>query len=270
MINDRTADIYRLHRPVSSINSTSYLVYKYLFKDLKRVIEQYASGRVLDVGCGNKPYISFFNKIESYIGCDHMQSSLQLVDVICPATELIFDDNSFDTVFCTQTLEHIADHHRAFSEINRVLKPGGYFIFSVPFTWELHEEPFDYFRFTKYGIRFLIDKFGFEQIEMIPNGGKWAALGQIRINVIWSIFRNKLTLAKWHRFFLRFSGCLILLNAFYLLLDKWEQDDLLSLNYVCVARKIVSHGAILHTPTRRAKIARLHTYPAGESSKVND
>jgi SAM-dependent methyltransferase len=240
MTDERVANMARLHQPVISINNTYYLVYKYLFADLKRTIDKYASGRLLDIGCGNKPYLSFFHGIESYTGCDVVQSSRQLVDVICPATELVFDDNSFDTVFSTQVLEHISDHQKVFSEVNRVMKPGGYFIFSLPFTWELHEEPHDYFRFTKYGIKFLVDRSGFEQIEIIPNGGKWAALGQIRINVLWSLFSKKPHLAKWHRLFIRFSGCLALLNAFYLLLDRCEYDDILSLNYVCVARKPAS------------------------------
>jgi SAM-dependent methyltransferase len=240
MNEERIANIERLHQPVISINSIHYLVYKYLFADLKRAIDKYASGRMLDVGCGNKPYLSFFRRIKSYTGCDVVQSSRQMVDVVCPATELAFDDNSFDTVFSTQVLEHIADHQKAFSEIYRVMKPGGIFIFSLPLTWELHEEPFDYFRFTKYGIRFLIDKSGLEEIEVIPNGGKWAALGQIRINILWSLFTKRPCLAKWHRFFIRFSGCLALLNAFYLLLDRCEYDDILTLNYVCVARKPAS------------------------------
>jgi len=239
MTEERRAGVDRLQQPVVSIHNPSYLVYRYLFRDLRGAIRRYASGRVLDVGCGNKPYRSYFQRADSYTGCDIVQSSRRLVDVVCPATRLPFEDETFDTVFSTQVLEHIADHAEAFFEIRRVLRPGGHFIFSVPFAWELHEEPFDYFRFTKYGIRAIADRAAFEQIELIPNGGKWAALGQLRINVLWSRFRKTPALALWHRRALRYSGFLAFLNIYYRLLDRWEFDDLLSLNYVGVVRKPV-------------------------------
>lgn len=237
MSENRITGADRLKIPKASINSNSYLVYKYLFRDLKKVIPEYASGKLLDVGCGNKPYRNFFTNIESYTGCDVVQSSEFVVDVICPATALKFESEQFDTVFSTQVLEHVDDHQAAFSEISRVVKPGGHFIFSVPFTWELHEEPYDYFRFTKYGIAFLMEKYGFENITIIPNGGKWAAIGQMRVNMIWSRFRNKPALAKWYKLAIKYSGLRIIFNAYYSLLDKMEFDDLLTLNYVCVARK---------------------------------
>lgn len=237
MNDTRTIGSERLKKPEASLNSSSYLVYKYLFRDLKIVIKKYAFGHLLDVGCGNKPYKKLFIGLDSYTGCDVVQSSEFLVDVICQATKLPFETASFDTVFSTQVLEHVDDHQLAFSEVSRVLKPGGNFIFSVPFTWELHEEPFDYFRFTKYGIAFLMDKYGLENVEIIPNGGKWAAIGQMRINIIWSRFRKRPTLAKWYKLLVKYSGLRIVLNAYYSLLDKWESDELLTLNYVCVARK---------------------------------
>jgi len=144
MMDKRNIGAQRLDKPEASLNSSSYLVYKYLFRDLKTVIAKYASGKLLDVGCGNKPYQSLFTNLETYTGCDVVQSSRFLVDVICPATKLDFENESFDTIFSTQVLEHVDDHQEAFSEISRVIKPGGYFIFSVPFTWELHEEPYDF------------------------------------------------------------------------------------------------------------------------------
>ncbi len=237
MNEDRKVGAKRLERPDTSINSSSYLVYHYLFPELRRVIESYASGNILDVGCGNKPYLSLFKTYISYTGCDVVQSSKFLVDVICPATNLNFGDAHFDTVFSTQVFEHVNDHQMAFSEVSRVLKPGGYFIFSVPFTWELHEEPHDFFRFTKYGIAFLMEKYGFEKVEIKPNGGKWAAIGQMRVNIMWSAFRKRPGLATIYKLIVKYSGLRIIYNCFYRLLDSLEKDDLLTLNYVCVARK---------------------------------
>lgn len=237
MNTNRKEGAERLDKADTSVNSTSYLVYHYLFRDIRKVIREFGRGDVLDVGCGNKPYLPLFEGIQSYTGCDVVQSSRQLVDVICPATELKFGDKLFDTVFSTQVLEHVNDHQLAFSEIHRVLKPGGYFIFSVPFTWELHEEPYDYFRFTKYGIRFLMEKYGFEEIIIKANGGKWATIGQMRVNMIWSRFRHKPKLATVYKLIIKYSGLKIVLNTFYRLMDRWDYDELITLNYVCVARK---------------------------------
>jgi len=237
MITERKESAERLSELKLSRNQTDYLVYKYLFRDLRYAIDRYAHGKVLDVGCGNKPYERLFVKSNSYIGCDVVQSSKGLVDIICPATALAFDSNSFDTVFSTQVLEHVDDHHKALEEIYRVLKPGGYFIFSVPFVWELHEEPYDFFRFTKYGIHFLLRKFGFDIQEIIPNGGKWAAVGQLRLNMMWSRFRNRPRLARIYKLIIKYSGLKIILNSYYSFLDSWDFDDLLTLNYVCIAKK---------------------------------
>ena len=206
MNDERKIGAERLSKPDTSLNSNSYLVYHYLFPEIKRVIQEHAKGRILDVGCGNKPYRALFNADADYIGCDVVQSSLFLVDVICPATALSFENESFDTVFSTQVFEHVNDHQKAFEEVSRVLKSGGYFLFSVPFTWELHEEPHDYFRFTKYGIAFLLEKYGFECLEIKANGGKWATIGQMRINMIWSRWRKKPKLALIYKLFVKYSG----------------------------------------------------------------
>ena len=92
-------------------------------------IEHHASGKVLDIGCGNKPYQSLFvGRITEYIGCDVVQSDKNKVDVICPATQLSFNNESFDTVFSTQVIEHVDDPFKMLSESSRVLKPGGILI----------------------------------------------------------------------------------------------------------------------------------------------
>lgn len=80
----RAENLDRLSIPKTNINNPSYIEYKFLFKDLEDAIKKYAAGDVLDIGCGNKPYLSFFeSKINSYAGCDIIQSDRQLVDIIC-------------------------------------------------------------------------------------------------------------------------------------------------------------------------------------------
>lgn len=210
---------------------------------MKRAIHlaalNFARGTLLDVGCGNKPYLSLFGQyVKKYVGCDIAQSNLQKVDVVCDATDLKFDNQVFDTVFSTQVIEHVADHQTMLAEINRVLKPNGILILSGPLLWELHEEPYDFFRFTKYGFQFVLENNGFEVLDLNATGGKWAAVTQINLNIIYSAFMGKRGLIRWVLKILFLHGGLTwLFNTIGLWMDKKWPDELLTLNYVAVARK---------------------------------
>ncbi len=234
----RPEDLQRLSQLNISKNSRDFLVMHYLIEELRLTIPQFSKGVVLDVGCGNKPYEPLFKEAStSYIGCDVVQSDLKKVDVICPATHLSFNDEHFDTVFSTQVIEHVDDPFQMLKECFRVLRSGGCLILSAPFTWELHEEPYDYYRYTKYGLKAMLEKQGFEVVQIHPNGGKWAAAFQINLNMIYSSFNKKSFLRRLLKGLfiqLRFTA---LVNSFALWLDKRHFDSLLTLNYVVVAKK---------------------------------
>ncbi len=214
-----------------------YLVYVPLIRDLKSAILKYARGRVLDIGCGNKPYEKLFEgKITEYIGCDIIQSNLQKVDVLSNANDIPLPDNSFDTVFSTQTLEHVEDHQGLVNEAYRLVKPGGYFIVSGPMYWHLHEEPYDFFRFTKYGFKYIFEKAGFEIEEIIANGGMWATTGQ---SIIHSFMKS-----TSNHFFIRSMRFLFyklrvywLVNSFFSWLDKVDYNLVNTMNYVVIGKK---------------------------------
>src|SRR5438046_3753931 len=94
----------------SSVKSKSwnYIHYYFLNQDISEALSKYARGALLDLGCGNKPYEGWYKPLStSQVGCDIIQSDKHIVDVICPVTELAFPDEMFDTVFCTQVLEHV-------------------------------------------------------------------------------------------------------------------------------------------------------------------
>jgi SAM-dependent methyltransferase len=136
---------------------------------------RYAKGNLLDVGCGKKPYYSIFvDKVDSYTGIDKKKA-----DVIGSALDLPFSSNKFDTVLSTQVLEHVKDPQIMINELYRVLTKNGYAIVTAPLFWCLHEEPEDYFRFTKYSLFMLFKKAGFKKV-LIRERGNWViTIGQL-------------------------------------------------------------------------------------------
>lgn len=140
------------------------------------IIENLDGKRVLDLGCGKKPYFQLF-KESNYIGLDLPNKNV-FADIYGNALFLPFKDNVFDVVLCSQVLEHINEVELALNEIFRVLKKGGHLILTVPFIWGIHDEPNDYFRFTNYGLRHLLTKTGFEIIFLEKRGNFWDVIAQ--------------------------------------------------------------------------------------------
>lgn len=104
----------------------------------------------LDLGCKNSPYSALFPNrtgmdIENGYG----------VDIVGDAHSLPFEDNKFDIVLCTEVLEHLHTPEKAVSEMKRVLSPNGQLILTTRFIFPLHDAPNDYFRYTKYGLKYL-------------------------------------------------------------------------------------------------------------------
>ena len=126
-----------------------------LMKAMKAAAPKVA-GRILDVGCGTKPYKSLFTFTE-YIGVDienpGHDHSLEDIDIYYDGKTLPFDKESFDSVISNQVFEHVFNPPEFLTEIHRVLKPDGKLLLTVPFVWDKHEQPYDFFRFTKYYFR---------------------------------------------------------------------------------------------------------------------
>jgi SAM-dependent methyltransferase len=216
-----------------------YIHYYFLIRDIKDAINHYAKGDLLDLGCGNKPYQSLYeSKTRTQTGCDVIQSDKNRVDVICPVTNLKFHDEQFDTILCTQVLEHVFEHDKMMSEIYRVLKPGGHIILTVPFVWELHEEPYDFFRYTKHALKELFERTRLKIDYIKPNGGKWAAIYQLRNNMMYLSFRRRKTWGNRLKKILFMELRLTQLrNHFAIWMDKKFFDDVFTLNYIIVAHK---------------------------------
>ncbi|MEA2363954.1 MAG: hypothetical protein QOD71_3099 [Thermoleophilaceae bacterium] len=139
---------------------------------------------VLDAGAGQAPYRELFSHTR-YVTCDWEHSPHaggRSADVVAPLDQLPLDSGSFDTVLNTQVLEHVADPSAVLAELSRVLVTDGRLWLTVPFVGELHEEPFDFYRYTSHGLRRLLGEAGFEDIEVEPVGGYFSTLAQLSRN----------------------------------------------------------------------------------------
>ena len=141
-----------------------YIIRRGLYLNVK-ANAKYLKGKLLDFGCGNKPFKDLFG-VDEYIGLDLEQSDNievnQDADVSYDGKTIPFDDNHFDSILASEVFEHVFNIDEILIEIHRVCKPNGYLLLTVPFIWDEHEVPFDYGRYTSYGIRHLIIKHGFE------------------------------------------------------------------------------------------------------------
>lgn len=125
-------------------------------------------GRILDVGCGSKPYKELF-QADEYFGIDVNTSGhshkYSEVDLFYDGINIPISDCSFDSIVCFEVLEVISEPDHFLNEINRVLKPGGKALFTVPFVWDEHEQPYDYSRYSSFGLKYLFEKHGFSVRE---------------------------------------------------------------------------------------------------------
>lgn len=141
---------------------------------LESLVKKYARGRLADIGCGTKPYAGMVAPyITQHVGIDHneMFHGRSNVDIFADAYNIPVPDGSFDCVLLTDVLEHLENPQSAFVEMARILKQGGSVILSVPHLHHLHEQPRDFYRYTKYGLEYLAGQAKLVTAEMKPIGG---------------------------------------------------------------------------------------------------
>jgi SAM-dependent methyltransferase len=151
---------------------------------LVRALERargHARGALLDVGCGSRPFAWLFEgRVARYWGTD-LRSSSYLVgrppDAFASAEAQPIRNGSMDTVLGLSMMTYLPEPGRMLAEAHRVLKPGGTLILEFTQMVPLHDEPSDFFRFTRYGAAWLLERAGFEVVEAIPVGSLWARVG---------------------------------------------------------------------------------------------
>lgn len=135
------------------------------------------TGRVIDFGCGGRPFEKdILQYAEEYIGVDWNNTLHDLnADIISDLNgPLPIKSNSFDHIVSFEVMEHLSEPQVMLSEAFRVLKPEGELTISVPFQWWVHESPWDFYRYTNFGLEHLMKKAGFTDIMVTPTTGFWS------------------------------------------------------------------------------------------------
>jgi SAM-dependent methyltransferase len=157
-----------------------YFARKGLHENISALAEK-VSGKILDVGCGQKPYQKLF-RFSQYIGLEldspeNRQS--KKADYFYDGLKFPFGDGEFDSVVTNEVFEHVFNPADFLREINRVLKPAGMLLMTAPFVWDEHEQPNDYARYSSFGLIAIIERHGFKVIERRKSMGDIRAIFQL-------------------------------------------------------------------------------------------
>lgn len=136
-------------------------------------------GHLYDLGCGEMPYKEWLlNHVDTYTGVDWSNTLHTLkADIVADLNSpLPIENNVADTVVSFSVLEHLCEPQQFLSESYRILKPSGSMVLQVPFMWWVHEAPYDFFRYTRYGLKYMFEKAGFKNVEVYPQTGFWVML----------------------------------------------------------------------------------------------
>lgn len=199
------------------------------------------NGRMMDFGCGSKPYKSLI-KVDEYIGVDYMgeghSHENEQIDVFYDGKTIPIESDSFDSVLTTEVFEHVFNLEDILDEINRVMKPGAVMLVTCPFIIAEHEVPIDCSRYTSFGLKALLQRKGFEILHYEKLGTSVQTQMQMLMSYLDSYVISKLNFFKPLKKLVGFCVFLFLnlwcklMNA---ILPK-RQDAFL--NHIAVCKKV--------------------------------
>lgn len=149
-----------------------------------RVIPEWAHGSLADLGCGKAPLLGLYRPRCRSVQLIDWANSIhenEFLDIVADLNQplAIVESESFDTIILSDVLEHIREPAILMSEITRILRPGGTLLLNVPFMYQIHEAPHDYYRYTCYGLDWLATQAGLHIEELTPIGGLVEAIASI-------------------------------------------------------------------------------------------
>ncbi|HJZ95867.1 MAG TPA: class I SAM-dependent methyltransferase [Candidatus Solibacter sp.] len=208
--------------------------------EIEDAVTRFAHGlpplaRVLDAGAGEGQYKAHFAK-QRYCGVDLAVGdaawNYRGLDAMADLCALPFGDATFDAAIHMVTIEHLREPGRALAEMARSMKPGAELLIAAPLEWEVHQAPHDYFRYTRFGLAYLLKRAGFEVREMRPAGGYFRLLARRLLNGL-QFFAGGV---RWVLFVP--AAVLVVPPALILpWLDFLDREKNFTVGYVCVARR---------------------------------
>jgi glycosyltransferase involved in cell wall biosynthesis/SAM-dependent methyltransferase len=165
---NRLSDYYLLTR-------TFLYIVKRLHRETVEHFAPHLTGLLLDVGSGYAPYRPLFTNARKYIALD--QAWDRNPNIVADVQALPIVTRVADSLVCAEVLEHVVDPDKVMEEIARTLKLGGTLLITAPMSWNLHYAPYDFRRYTCYGLRQLLERHGFELIETRRIGGLFSLVG---------------------------------------------------------------------------------------------
>jgi len=213
----------------------SFFGYRWLIgRDMLPALEKFAklaNGVMVDIGCGDKPYEKIFLPfVNSYIGVD-LPRLASKADIYADALHLPFKDKSIDSCLSVWILDDLAEPKSFFAEVSRVLRSNGLWMMVECQNFPIHNPPWDYYRFTKYGLAYLAGEAGFKVEEIKPIGGFWGAIG---ILLVTSYLRSYV--ARFLKFPVRILYAV--LNLLFHTLDKLHFIERATYGYCVLLRKV--------------------------------
>lgn len=214
-----------------------YFARKGLYREVSSLVSQ-LNGKLLDVGCGTKPYENICDNVNEYIGLEIDDEGNRLhkfADILYDGKIIPCKDKKFDSILSSQVFEHVFNPNDFLKEINRVTKMGGVFLMTVPFVWDEHEQPYDYARYSSFGLKHILSVNGFEIVEHRKSNNGLEVIFQL-INA----YIYKVTLTK-SVYFNMFTTLILIapINIFGLILSKiLPKNDDLYLDNIILAKKV--------------------------------
>lgn len=181
--------------PLSFLINPHHLSRSALWREMSLLARAAGGGRLLDVGCGSRPYQTLF-QVDTYVGLEYdtpQNRAEKIADLWYDGSRFPCPDASFDIVLCNQVLEHVFEPKCFLAEVFRVLRPGGRLVLTVPFVWDEHEQPYDCARYTRFGIRHLLDQAGL----VIAAHRMTLADGRALAQLLGAMVHKRLALGCW-------------------------------------------------------------------------
>jgi SAM-dependent methyltransferase len=178
-------------RDPNSVSISSRLVADLIASYYEKYLPLYSKGTLIDLGCGEVPFFEVYKSYVNEIVCVDWASTfhdIAFADFYCDLNDILpFENEKFDTIILSDVLEHISRPQLLICEMSRILVKNGKIIMNVPFIYNLHEIPHDYYRYTEYGLKFLIESCGLRTIYISPIGGFPEVLGDMSAKFAFSI-----------------------------------------------------------------------------------